>query len=348
VAIPDVVKWNGREGVFAIKHPQSDLGTWSQLIVHETQEAVLIKEGRLLGPFKPGRHTLSTKNYPVLSRFLGLSLRGKSPFSAEVWFVNRATKLDVKWGTTSPIQIRDPLYQILIPVMARGQFGVKIESTKKFLMQFVGTMSSFSEAELRSYLRGIILTEAKTVISKLMLERKISLLEIAGELSELSNGIEVIVKERLEKFGIALSDFQVIGIETDMEDASVVKLREATASQAAYKILGTDYVQSRSLDILQDAAGNEGTSGDIMGAGIGLGIGAGLGGAIGQNAGGLGDSMNVSGGAKATTCVSCDKSLPGDSKFCSHCGASQLSSCAECKTDLTPGSKFCSNCGASQ
>ena len=137
MAIIDVVKWNGTPSILAWKFPSEELSTWTQLVVNETQEAYLVKEGVYQGPFRAGRHTLSTENIPLLRNLIGIPFGGRSPFSAEVWFVNLITNLDIKWGTADPIQLQDPEYKIMVPVRAYGQYGIKISDPKRFLLKLV-------------------------------------------------------------------------------------------------------------------------------------------------------------------------------------------------------------------
>ena len=162
--IIDVVKCDDDvlrgDRVYAWKFPSQELSTWTQLIVNESQEAVLVRGGVMEGPFGPGRHTLSTENIPLISKLIGLPF-GRSPFTAEVWFVNRAIPLDVKWDSAEPIQLLDPKYNIMLPVSASGQFGVQVENTKKFLIKLVGVMPNFDRERLVSYFQGLILTRAK-------------------------------------------------------------------------------------------------------------------------------------------------------------------------------------------
>ena len=107
MAIVEVVKYNGKPDVFAWKYPSEELGTWTQLIVNESQEAVLFKGGKALDVFTSGRHTLDTANIPLLNKVVNLPFGGRSPFTAEVWYVNRVNSLDVKWGTATPIQLQE-------------------------------------------------------------------------------------------------------------------------------------------------------------------------------------------------------------------------------------------------
>ena len=84
MAIVEVVKYNGKPDVFAWKYPSEELGTWTQLIVNESQEAVLFKGGKALDVFTSGRHTLDTANIPLLNKVVNLPFGGRSPFTAEV------------------------------------------------------------------------------------------------------------------------------------------------------------------------------------------------------------------------------------------------------------------------
>lgn len=89
MAVIEVVKYNGAPDVFAWKYPSEELGTWTQLIVNESQEAVLYKGGKALDVFPSGRHTLSTQNIPLLNHIINLPFGKRSPFTAEVWYVNK-------------------------------------------------------------------------------------------------------------------------------------------------------------------------------------------------------------------------------------------------------------------
>lgn len=97
--------------------------------------------------FQAGRHTLDTANIPILNKLVNLPFGGKSPFSAEVWYINKIFSLDIKWGTPTPIQLQDPKYNIFVPVRAFGQFGIQIEDSKKFLMNWLGSLPQFDKTK---------------------------------------------------------------------------------------------------------------------------------------------------------------------------------------------------------
>lgn len=278
MAVIDRVKWDGTPNILAWKFPDSgELSTWTQLIVNETQEAYLVKEGIYQGPFGAGRHTLSTANIPLLTKVIGLPFGGKSPFTAEVWYVNRTINLDVKWGTPDPIQLLDPKYKIMIPVRAFGQYGICITDTKKFLLKLVGTLTSFDADTLAEYFKGVFITRIKTEIANAIIKNGQSVLEISTQLEALSNALKQALSVEMAEYGIGLSQFNIHSINVPEDDAAVQSLKVALAKRAEMGIVGFNYQQERSFDVLQAAAGNEGNAGNVMGAGIGMGMGMGMG-----------------------------------------------------------------------
>jgi membrane protease subunit (stomatin/prohibitin family) len=318
MAIIDVVKWdeetyakykkNGEtvyamDEIFAWRFPENELSTWTQLIVHESQEAVLFRAGAMDGPFAPGRHVLKTENLPVLKELLNLPF-GRSPFTAEVWYTNRAIPLNIPWETTEPIRLLDPQFKVAVPVLANGQYAIQIENSRKFLVKLVGTLNEFNKDKLIDYFRGMILTIAKTTIARKVAEGgdKNTVLNISTELLTISNSIEIELRKVLEDFGVRLVNFYVNHIDVDQKDTSVLKLQNALARKAEMNIVGFNYQQERSFNAMEGATGYTGAHGNaennfqnnpadggiqgaIMGAGIGFGLGMPLGNAMGSQMG---------------------------------------------------------------
>ncbi len=297
VATIDLVKWESTPGILAYKYPSQELATWTQLIVNESQEAFVVLGGVYDGPFGAGRHVLETQNLPGIRSRLGLPFGGRSPFTAEVWFVNRVVKLDLVWGTPDPILLQDPKFGIVVPVRAFGQYGIEITDAKRFLLKIVGTLPDFGVEQLKNYLAGILMVRIKQAIATAIIARQISVLETSLHLESISNDIGLSVNEALSEFGLRVSQFSVKSINVPEDDASVVALQD----KFNYAVLGTSYQEKRSLDILERAAMNEGGAGQILGAGIGLGIGVPIGGAIGQSMTGVTAAMGSVGAEKAST-----------------------------------------------
>ena len=355
VAVVDLVKWNANPSILAWKFPSEELSTWTQLIVNETQEAYLVKEGVYQGPFGAGRHTLSTENIPLLRSLIGIPFGGKSPFTAEVWYVNRATNLDVRWGTPDPIQLQDPKYQIMVPVRAFGQYGIKIVDPKKFLLKLVGTLPGFDVGTLSDYFKGVFTTKIKSGIANAIIKNGQSVLEISTQLEVLSDLLKTALAPEMDEYGVGLAQFNIHSINVPEDDPVVVTLKSALARRTEMGLLGTNYQQQRSFDVLETAAGNEGSAGGVMGAGMGMGMGMAMGGPMGGAFAQITPQMQPTLNQSQTTCPKCNTANSPGMKFCGGCG-NDLSvtqggaenpttlTCDKCGTTVPKGAKFCPNC----
>lgn len=355
MAVVDLVKWNANPSILAWKFPSEELSTWTQLIVNETQEAYLVKEGVYQGPFGAGRHTLSTENIPLLRSLIGIPFGGKSPFTAEVWYVNRATNLDVRWGTPDPIQLQDPKYQIMVPVRAFGQYGIKIVDPKKFLLKLVGTLPGFDVGTLSDYFKGVFTTKIKSGIANAIIKNGQSVLEISTQLEVLSDLLKTALAPEMDEYGVGLAQFNIHSINVPEDDPAVVTLKSALARRTEMGLLGTNYQQQRSFDVLETAAGNEGSAGGVMGAGMGMGMGMAMGGPMGGAFAQITPQMQPTLNQSQTTCPKCNTANSPGMKFCGGCGNdlsvtqggaanSTTLTCDKCGTTVPKGAKFCPNC----
>ena len=355
-ALVEVVKYNGGPDVFAWRFPETALGTWTQLIVNESQEAILFKGGQAYDVFDSGRHTLSTANIPILNSLINLPFGGRSPFTAEVWFINKQHALDIKWGTPTPIQLKDPSYNIMIPVRAFGQFGITIDDSKPFMTKLVGTLPTFGSQDMIKFFRGLYLAKVRTVISQYISKKEISILEINAYLLELSDDLRQSIDSRLRaEYGIRLLNFYINDISIPEDDPGVAQLKSALAKRAEMDIKGFDYTQERSFDTLQSAASNPGQmAGGMMGAGMGMGLG--MGGAMGQGMADLSQHIQT---ARTKNCQNCNQTMDEAARFCGSCGhdthvvpvtttepVGPTVTC-ECGHSYTEGYKFCPKCGTS-
>jgi len=108
MAIIDVVKYEQQEGVIVHKFPSCDLRWGTQLVVYPGQVAFFAKGGKICDKFTEGTYTLKTNNIPLLNKIVNIPFGGDSPFQADVWFVSTISRLNLKWGTETPIQLEDP------------------------------------------------------------------------------------------------------------------------------------------------------------------------------------------------------------------------------------------------
>ncbi len=294
MALIDVIKYNGNATEFVWKFPSENLVLGSQLIINHSQTAFFIKNGVICDEFKDGRYTLHSANIPLLNKLVNLPFGNKSPFAAEVWFVNKITKLDNKWGTLKPINLEDPLYGIVVPVRAFGQYGFRIVDSRNFLQSIVGTLKTFSSADIINYFSGKVLSSISTVLGKAVIQNKVSLLQIAAFQDELSEICRKSINEEFMKYGIELVNFYFMSINISETDPSLIKLKEAKELAMKVKTIGKDiYQMDRSFDVMERAAENEGSAGSLINAGLGLGAGLSLGKSMGNEFGQTGSNLNT-------------------------------------------------------
>lgn len=361
----DVVKWDDGESsvndIISYKHEAEDFNTHTQLIVHQSQEAVFFKDGMALDLFGPGKHTLSTQNIPLLKKLINLPTGGETPFHCDVFFVNKVYLSDLRWGTPSPILMEDPLEQINVHIGANGLFGAHISDTRKFLTKIVGTRERFGKDELGGYLRGKIIERVTDLLGKTMIEKQVSILSVSSHFTELSDSIKEQMIPFFNDYGIALDLFSFTTIKAPDEDLEEVndakKARrkmdlESEAIARKRQREGYTYQQERGYDVLGQAASNEGTAGTFMGAGMGLGMGVGVGSVFGTGLsnvaqagfGGMQQEQAVA-THSGEVCPNCKAILPEGAVFCNKCGASMKPVCPKCGAEIAEGAAFCNKCG---
>lgn len=328
------------------KYPSENLVLGTQLVVNESQEVLFLKGGELLAQFTSGTHTLSTNNIPLLDKLVNLPFGGKTPFSAEVYFLNKVARLDLKWGTTDPITVTDPRYGILANIRSFGQFGVKIENAKLFFTQLIGALSHgqiTDFAMVSSFFRSIIISHVKETIARMVLQERLSILDLPLSFTAIGSAAKDAIYEECSKFGITLVNFVVESVNVPTEDLESIK--RTLNERAEFSILGDErYNRKRSFDILQSASQNNGTQGAVIGMGLGLGTGTALNPLINS----LTTSTNgivCSASDTGRICPSCNSSVANHARFCPTCGTAQGNGQCHCGFENNLQAKFCGGCG---
>lgn len=349
MAIIDRIKYDGDPSGaqwLIYKCPSEQFVLGSQLIVNQGQEALFFKGGEALDLFGPGTHTLSTGNLPILNKLVNLPFGGKTPFTAEIYFINKTADLDMKWGTSTPIPLEDPKYGLILNVGARGQYGISIRDSRLFVSRMIGAIpngSTVNQLRILRYFNGLVNSKIKTVTAEYMIKKQISFLEISQYLSELSDAFKETLDDEFERFGIELTNFYCVSIAPKPDEYEKLRgYKEELALGAGF------YQQRRSLDILEKLAENQ-SAGSIANAGIGLGMGLGVAGQVGNIFTGVGQTMNTTPTPSAQTvnCPKCGATNSSTMKFCGECGSELSSSiiCPHCGAKIPAGMKFCGECG---
>ena len=254
-----------------------ELRIGTQMVVNQSQEAILVKGGVALDTFGPGTHTIVTGNIPLLRKVVNWVFGDKTPFTAEVWYINRTVKRDLHWGTPKRIAVMDPQFQFPVNVGAFGQWGFRISDSRSFVSQVVGTQLGADSGKIHAYFIGEIVQKVSQSIAQ-MVSQGTPVTAIATRLSELSESTKNAVSGELARFGVELVNLTISSVSIAPEEMK--KIQEVMAKRMEMNILGATpvgqgFVAAKSLEILQDAARNQSAVGGLIAATTGLGLGLG-------------------------------------------------------------------------
>ena len=370
MALIDCNVWKPKsdEFVFAYRFPQKNLSTYTQLIVYESQEALLFSKGRLMGKFGPGKHTLNTENLPVLRSFFGIPFGGKNPFTAEVWIVNKLFPTNLSWAIQS-MPVHDSDYQTMLPLQAKGQYGLQVTNSEKFLLKMVGTKEVFTESDMLSQAYGEFSSKSKSGIVQFMTNQRVGIKSISAHLDALSEFIKSNLLPYWEEYGLTMTKFYVNDISIDTSTPEGKKVSSAIASQASMSIAGHSWQQEQmfgmannAVDQIGNANGGNGIIAGLMamnmmgGSGIGGAISSGLmqthnnqpvfsDNQLGSRQYGKGEQpSNAQMGVREIYCANCSKKHLTTERFCPHCG-SKYNPCPNCGSDNPKTARRCVSCG---
>lgn len=343
----DVIKNSSSGNELLWLNPEEDFNTNSTLIVAESEEALFFKDGIIEQVFEGGKYTLSTNNYPFISRIATAFSGGISTFNCKVYFVRKAHSQEILWGTDSPIQVRDPKLGIATSVQARGSYKIQIDDSKKFLVKLVGNnIQNFQQDSLNQYFRNEFSQYIKSSIAQSIKNSNEEILGICSNQVELAKAIKEELDSVMDEYGIKLISFALAAIDIPQNDPNRQKLEAAFATKGEAAIYGEDYNRFVSREILTNISKNDGAGLAAMGAGLGMGVNAGN-----QLANMANQFISPQANAQpqnGVVCQKCNTQNQAGAKFCSSCGAELIAKklfCTNCGTELAPGSKFCSSCG---
>lgn len=332
-----VLKNESPADVFMWMHPSEDFNTNSVVVVEPNEEVLFIIDGRIEQVLQGGRkYNLETENYPFLSKLRNRSTGGVSAFPCKVVFIRKEHALELKWGTDSPIQVRDPVYKISTQIQARGSYTLKIDDSALFYTKLCGNVILVDREYVRVQFRSITSEKIKSIIGNYVLKSSEEILGICAKQSEVASYLKSELKPYIAEYGIELVDLFVSALDIPQNDPSRARLDELYTDKAGIVIQGDDWERIQKRDILIKMAENEGVGGNAA-------MLFGMNTFSGNN--GL-TNMEVP-PQKMTKCFSCGEDVPIGSKFCPKCGSNIVESTitCECGASVSASSKFCPNCG---
>ena len=250
--LASVIKYEGDNETLVWKHPIEDFNMGSQLIVHESQEAIFFRDGQALDLFGTGRYTLETQQLPLLEKFYQLPSDAEGTFHSEVYFINLATQMGIKWGTDSKVRLFDPVSGLHIELGASGEFNIRVTDSRRLLLKVVGTTGMLGQADLlgsgaggnyraggtagaagaaRGIFRALVMTQVKSYLAQTIKEHHINILEIDERLMDLSTALRDKINAGLADYGVTMPEFFVSRIVTPDDDPNFRRMKEQYAEQ---------------------------------------------------------------------------------------------------------------------
>ena len=235
--LASIIKYEGDNETLVWKHPIEDFNFGSQLIVHESQEAIFFRDGQALDLFGAGRYTLQTQQLPLLEKIYKLPTDTEGTFHSEVYFVNLATQMGVKWGTDSKVRLFDPASGLHIELGASGEFNIRVTDSRKLLLKVVGTTGGLGQEQLlgigngKGFFRSMVMTQVKSYLAQTIKENAINILEIDEHLMALSGALRERINAALDEYGLTMPEFYVSRIVTPDDDPNFRRMKEQYAEQ---------------------------------------------------------------------------------------------------------------------
>jgi membrane protease subunit (stomatin/prohibitin family) len=315
----DVIEWNEpADGILSYRYPMHDLEiqVGGHLTVRESQTAVFVNDGKVADIFGPGQHTLSTPNMPILTEMLNLDENFDSPFRSDVYFFSTRQQLDQKWGTATPITIRDNEFGA-VHFRCFGIYSYRVADPHAFFNQVSGTRGVYFAEDLEGQLRNMILAHIADVFA----DSKVAFLDLAANQTRLAAKISEGLKPLFAELGLSLTQFVVDNVSMPEELAKVLDQR------IGMKIVGgTDrYARHTATESFDHAAAGTNVAGRGMSVVAGAAVAQMLSSKTRTPVVGtlIPTPVAVATAPSSKFCRECGQSIPARGKFCAECGMPQ-------------------------
>ncbi len=308
----DILQWTEADDhVLAYRYPMEDMEIQSggQLTVRDSQIALFVNEGRIADVFAPGLYTLTTRNLPVLTDLMNWNKEFESPFKSDVYFFSTRLRMDQRWGTATPITIRDKDFGA-VRLRGYGIYSYRISDAKAFYSNVSGTRDTYYVSDVEGQLRNTIVAKMTEIFAPC----EVAFVDMAANQAQLGAKIATELKPVFAGLGLELAQFVVENLSLPDE------LQKVLDQHIGANIAGdlARYTQFQTAQSLPLAAANPG---GVAGAGVGLGAGL----AMAQSmANAMKPSPAAAEPADAKFCIDCGHAMPKRAKFCPECGKPQV------------------------
>ena len=208
-----------------------------------------VKDGEVAGTMQdfivgPYDQIIKTANFPVLASIVGLAYEGGTPFQAEIYFINLAQIIQIKFGVPF-FDVYDPRFlDFGVPVAVRGTVNFKISDYREFIK--LHRLNSFNLEEFQRQIRDAVSRYVKDTVTNAPAVHNIPVIQLESKTSQINDAVEYDIGERLkETFGVTVSGVDIGAIEIDKQSDGYRQLMAVTKDITTTKMQAetTDYVE---------------------------------------------------------------------------------------------------------
>ena len=332
------IRFGGSNDDLVWKSPIQDFTTGSVVIVNESQGAVFYMNGEASDDLGAGLHVLETCETPFIKRIIQKIRGTKTPFSAELYYVNKVEIPQLRWGVGNITYMEEGF---VFPIGARGMYNVKVDNARKLIEKINGTGWGFDRNELEERFLELVSSAVDNALINAIYENAGSIINAPRFRVQIMNAVRPEVEQIFAEYGLKVTQFIIERIHVNEDNENYKKLLDlqqlqgggakarileaqlaaqekgiAGQGEAAYRAAqGYTYQQEQQFDVLKTAAGNDASMAGGMGAGF-MQMGVGLG-AMGVVGGMVKD--NLAGFAGDMSAVA--QPTDGQQISCTGCGA---------------------------
>lgn len=224
-------KWHPSGSQLGTNNRENAIRWGSSLRVKDGEVAVFVykqKNGTMqdfiVGPFD---ETIKAANYPVLASIVGLAYDGGTPFQAEVYFINLARVIQVRFGVPF-FDVYDPRFlDFGVPVAVRGTVSFGITDYREFVK--LHRLSNFSLDDFQKQIRDAVCRYVKDAVANAPAANNIPVVQIESKTSQINDAVEYDISRRLsETFGVTVSGVDIGAIEIDKSSEGYRQLMSVT------------------------------------------------------------------------------------------------------------------------
>ena len=232
-------KWHPSGSQLGENQRENSIRWGSSLRVKDGEVAVFVykqKDGTMqdfiVGPFD---QIIKTANFPILSSIIGLAYEGGTPFQAEVYFINLARIIQVRFGVPF-FDVYDPRFpEYSVPVAVRGTITFGITDYREFVK--LHRLTSFNLDSFEKQIRDAVCRYVKDAVTNAPAAHNIPVIQLESKAGMINDAVECNLIDRLkEDFGVTVSGVDISTIEIDKLSGDYRQLMAITKDVTAETI----------------------------------------------------------------------------------------------------------------